>query len=248
MDITIKNYSTVLNEGYEYVVKRATGEITSLKTGWSKFDQVGLGGIDWGDVITLSSRPGVGKTLVVQSLARNLQFYNKDYDFNVLHFQFEMLAKNIAAREFAGVSKRSLRYLLSAKDEGMRPLTEGDLNVLKGYVESQKHRREYVVDTALTVFEMRQVIKHFYKQHKKPFIITLDHTLLVKMSPNEKNHQDKLQNLSTMMVETKKEFPVTWIILSQLNREIDNSERQVPGKLSNYPNSGDVYGSKKLDQ
>ena len=247
-NIVIKKHSAVLSEGLEYIIKRASGEVKSLKTGWTEFDQIGFGGMEWGTLMIISSRPGVGKTLLVQSLSRNLQHFNQDQDFNVLNFQFEMLSKNIAAREFAGISKKSLRYLLSAGDKGLNKLSGTDIQLLKAYAETLQHRNEYVVDTALSSFEMRQVIDRFYQQHHKPFVITLDHTLLVKQSSNEKSELEKLQNLSTMMVETKNAYPISWIVLSQLNRSIDDPDRQVPGKLSNYPNPSDIFGSKKLDQ
>ena len=63
---------------------------------------------------------------------------------------------------------------------------------------------------------------------KKPFVITLDHTLLVKQSGSENNKQATLQNLAIMMTEMKNKLPVTFIILTQLNREIDDPERQKP--------------------
>lgn len=241
--ISWKKHSVVLEEGLNYIEKRKNGEIKSLKTAWTKFNQIGYGGLDFGSVLILGSRPGIGKTLLASNISRQLQELNQDQDFSVLHFQFEMLSRNIAAREFAGTTKLPLRYLLSSGDPEFPPLSNADFEKLKDYTRGQQNRKEYIVDTALTVYEMTKVIEAFYDKYKKPFVVTLDHTLLVKRSPNEKTHKETLDNLCSVMVETKKKYPMIWIVLTQLNRDIDDSDRQIPGKLSNYPTDHDIYGS-----
>jgi replicative DNA helicase len=100
----------------------------------------------------------------------------------------------------------------------------------------------------MTVSEMRHWLVKFYDEHKKPFVVTLDHTLLVRQSASETSKQITLQNLATMLTEMKNSLPVTFIILTQLNREIDNAERQKPGKLENFPTEADVFGSDYLLQ
>ena len=97
---------------------------------------------------------------------------------------------------------------------------------------------------------MTLTIFNFYNTMKKPFVITLDHTLLVKQSGSENNKQATLQNLAIMMTEMKNMLPVTFIILTQLNREIDDPERQkTTGKgEGHYPTESDVYGSDFLNQ
>jgi replicative DNA helicase len=231
-----KPYDEMLEESISYVDKRRTKEITSLKTCWKSFNNIGLNGVEWHSIYTIAARPGVGKTLISASLTRSLLEINTDQDFAVLHFQFEMLGRNMALRELSSVSGLQMRYILSAEDD----------EKLNSYVKSQKNKRnEYVVDTALTVEQMRKVVYAFYKEYKKPFVITLDHTLLVKRGSDENSRNATLENLSSMMTQTKKALPITWIVLTQLNREIDSAERQIPGKLSNYPTEADVFGTKQ---
>jgi replicative DNA helicase len=100
----------------------------------------------------------------------------------------------------------------------------------------------------MTVGDMANAIKMFYAEYKKPFVVTLDHTLLVRQSASDTSKPVTLQNLATMLTEMKNKLPVTFIILTQLNREIDNAERQKPGKLENYPTEADVFGSDYLLQ
>src|SRR5690606_17524214 len=131
-----------------------------------------------------------------------------------------MLGRNMALRELSSGCNLDIRYLQSSKDPGMPPLTKTDHEKLRRYVTAQKGRNEFVIDTALTVENIRKAILSFYETYKKPFVITLDHTLLVKMASSETSKMITLQNLSTMMTELKKTLPVIFLILTQLNREI----------------------------
>ena len=51
-----------------------------------------------------------------------------------------------------------------------------------------------------------------------------------------------------MLAEMKNKLPVVFLILTQLNREIDDAERQKPGQQGNYPTEKDVFGSDALLQ
>jgi replicative DNA helicase len=237
-----------MQEGMSYINSRHKGEIKSLRTQWNGFNSIGLNGIEWQSLYVLAARPGVGKTLIASSLTRELQRLNPEQDFAVLHFQFEMLGRNLALRELSSANKLNIRYLQSSGDDGMPPISESDMLKLQSYIASQSTRQDYVIDKAMTVSEMRKAIIDFYYEIKKPFVITLDHTLLVKQSGTETNRQTTLQNLATMMTEMKNALPVTFLVLTQLNREIDDPERQRPGNLSNYPTEADVFGSDYLLQ
>jgi replicative DNA helicase len=243
-----KRYTDIMQQGIDYITSRAKGEIRSLKTQWDGFNSIGLNGIEWQSLYVLAARPGVGKTLIASSLTRELQNLNKEQDFAVLHFQFEMLGRNLALRELSSANKMNIRYLQSSGDDGLPPLSEADVERLKVYLKTQTHRQDYVIDTPLTVVEMKKALIEFFKEIKKPFVCTLDHTLLVKQSGTETNRQMTLQNLATMLTEMKNALPVTFIVLTQLNREIDDPERQKPGNLSNFPTEADVYGSDFLLQ
>ena len=238
-----RKYTEALHESMNYIENRANGSIKSLKTNWQQFNSIGMNGVEWGNSYLLASRPGVGKSLLIASITRQMQELNKNQDFYILHFQFEMAGKNLAAREISSANNLNLRYLLSAKDKGMPDLTSSDLMKIREYVSKQKERREYIIDAPMTVKEMKATLYAFYSFVKKPFIVTLDHTMLVKKDASESTKQHTMENLAAMTIETKKALPITWLILSQLNRSIDDAERQIPGKLSNFPNDADIYQS-----
>ena len=193
-----KHYSDVMNEGLIYIHNRATGHSKSLKTQWKQFNAIGLNGVEWNSLYVIAARPGVGKTLIASSITRELQNLNPDQDFAVLHFQFEMLGRNMALREFSAANNMNIRYLQSAKDDGMPPLSSTDFDKLKAYASANKTRQEFIIDKALTVNEMQSALIQFYKKVGKPFVVTLDHTLLVKQSSSEKSKQETLNNLAIL--------------------------------------------------
>jgi hypothetical protein len=57
-----------------------------------------------------------------------------------------------------------------------------------------------------------------------------------------------LNNLGEAMTMLKKIYPVAFIILSQLNRNIDNPERSEDGKYGNYILESDIFGADALLQ
>jgi len=243
-----KRYGDIMSDSIEYLTRRSQGSLKSLKTQWPTFNKIGLDGIEWQSLYVIAARPGVGKTLIAASLTRELQVLNRDQDFAVLHFQFEMLGRNMAMRELSSATNMNIRYMQSAQDDGLPPLTAVDLKRLEEYASKQHTREEFVIDKPLSVSQMEDVIMSFHNDVRKPVVITLDHTLLVKQGASETSRQQTLQNLATMMTEIKNKLPVTFLILTQLNRDIDDAERQKPGMLSNYPTEADVFGSDYLLQ
>lgn len=243
-----KRYGDIMQESILYLQRRAVGDVKSLRTQWPSFNSIGLNGIEWQSLYVIAARPGVGKTLIAASLTRELQSINREQDFAVLHFQFEMLGRNMAVRELSAAANLNIRYMQSAQDDGMPPLQPEHLKKLAEYASRQHERQEYIVDKSMNVAQMRDVIINFQREVGKPVVITLDHTLLVQQNASETNRQQTLQNLATMMTEMKNKLPVTFIVLTQLNRDIDDAERQRPGQLSNYPTEADVFGSDYLLQ
>lgn len=237
-----KNVKEIHREGLEYIEKCKNGTVLSLKTGWDQFNNIGINRLEFNSLYIISSRPGVGKTLIINNIARDLFTYNPTEQFAVLHFQFEMNSISLALRYFSSSKGINIRDLQS---DG-KPLNETLYNSLKSDVDFGPVRQEFVVENSCTVLEMRNIVESFYKTYKIPFIVTLDHTLLIKRSPIEPNRQATLENLATMLTEVKKKLPVCFLILSQLNREIESFERTEPCKSGNYPTEADVYGSKMI--
>jgi hypothetical protein len=162
-----------------------------------------------------------------------------------------MLARTSAIREYSSILGKSYKYLCSADGK----LTEEDLSICYEYAKQKVGLPIDIVEEPITVSEFRETIISYMNHHAdketKEFtktIVTLDHSLLLKKSPFEKDKYDTLYNLGETITELKRRFPIAFIILTQLNRGIDNPERNEDGKYGNYILESDIFGSDALLQ
>jgi len=240
-------------ESLNYMKGRKEGHIRSIKTPWAKFNDATTDGIEWNSLTVIGGRPGAGKTLIKDQIIRESFKLNPEEPFRVLEFQFEMLSRTSAIREYCSVLGKSYKYLCSA--DGV--LSDYDLQrCYEHAVERVKYPID-IVEDPITVNEFKETISQYMNANAKKTedgfsftktIVTLDHSLLLKKAPFEKDKYDTLYNLGEAITELKRKYPIAFIILSQLNRNIDNPERNEDGKYGNYILESDIFGSDALLQ
>lgn len=251
-----KDSKSAYQESLIYLKGRQSGEIKSFLTPWPKFNDATTNGIELNSLIVIAGRPGAGKTLVKDQIVRSLKSLNPEQDFRVLEFQLEMLARTSKIREYSSVIGKSYKYLCSA-DVSIGSLSIDDLNRCYEYAKTRVNDEIDIIEEPLTVSEFKEQIITYMNYHAKEVegvkeyiktIITLDHSLLLKKSSYEKDKYEMLYNLGEVLTELKRKFPISFIILSQLNRNIDNPERNENGKYGNYILESDVFGADALLQ
>jgi replicative DNA helicase len=236
-------------ESLNYLKGRREGAIKSLKTPWYKFNDATTDGLEWHSMTVIGGRPGAGKTLIKDQIIREAFKLNPGENFRVLEFQFEMLARTSAIREYASVLGRSYKYLCSA--DGL--LSQEDLATCYNHAKERVKYPIDIVETPITVNEIKEVVHNYMQEHivngnYTKTIITLDHSLLVKKASYEKDKYDTLYNLGEAITDLKRKYPIIFIILTQLNRNIDNPERNEDGKYGNYILESDIFGADALLQ
>lgn len=241
-------------ESLKYLQGRMTGQIRSLKSPWAKFNDATTDGIEWNTLTVIGGRPASGKTAIVEQIVREAFPLNPGENFRVLQFQFEMLARTSAIREYSSVIGRSYKYLCSADGK----LSDADLQRCYEYAKEKIKYPIDVVETPCTVEEFKEIIREYMLEHAvynekgdmifTKVLITIDHSLLFKKAPYEKDKQEMLNNLGEAITLIKRQFPIAFILLSQLNRNIDNPERSEEGKYGNYVLESDIFGSDALLQ
>lgn len=249
-----KSNKIAYEESLMYMKGRMEGTIKSLKTPWDKFNDATTDGIEWNSMTVIGGRPGSGKTLLKDQIIRDSFKLNKDQEFRVLEFQFEMLGRTSAIREYSSVLSKSYKELCSAG----KPLDLADLQKCYEYAKTRVGLPVDIIDTPITVAEMKeQIILYMEKYAKKVeegiykytnTVVTLDHSILLKKSPFEKDKYDTLYALGEMLTELKRKYPIAFIILSQLNRNVDSPERSEDGKYGNYILESDIFGGDALLQ
>lgn len=246
----IKTYVEILEEGLQYIEDRRIGKIKSLSLPWDGLNKMGVGGLEWGSMLTIGARPGAGKTMFVSQILREAKYLNPTQDFNILEFQFEMGPKQTAARDFVAQTGLDYNQVLSTNKQ----LDEFSVKMMKQYVDEQKKFQSYgsyrtQINTPLTVRKMEEAIQTAYNGlGGKPLIVTIDHSWLIKKDTDEREKINTLYNTVEMLMHVKNKLPIIILMISQLNRSIDEPVRKMPGTIGNYPTSSDIFGGDALMQ
>lgn len=242
-----KHISVAYDESLAHMKARAAGLNPSLKTPWQQLNEWTLDGIPWQSIVILAARPSHGKTLTVTQLTRQSFALNPTQEFSVLDFQFEMVGKMMGMREMSMALRKGLKYLNNA--EKGNKLTNVDLQAAYAYAKANAHLPVYYDDDPRTVADFKKRVLRFYEATgRKPIIVTLDHTILLKKARTQETINELLYALGEVMTEIKKMIPVIFIILTQLNRDCEKVERLKNGTIGNYIASADVFGADALHQ
>lgn len=253
-----QNYQDAL----KYMRGRQLGKITSFKTRWSKFNDAGADGIEFHSMVVIAGRPGALKSAMAEQIIRDGFELNRNMKLRALCFNFEMLGKVNALREFSAATGKSYKYLCSADGT----LSDQDLKDCYEYAKDKAQASKYPIDIIndpMTVIEFSQIVNDYMETYKEEAglnkegvmeyvyintVITIDHSLLFARAPFEHDIQDTLTNLGKAITALKKKYPIIFIVLSQLNRNVEKEGRNEDGKYGNYILSSDLYASDSMLQ
>jgi len=229
---------------------RHNGELKSLKTAWVNFNNAFCDGLEWRTITVVGARPGTGKTLFMEQLVNDVIKINPDQKFRVLKFQFEMLDETNGIRKLSMNVGSDYNTLMSKE----KPVDKGIFQKCVQFYEStEKHDLVDVVYDPCTVDEMCATIHAYMEKYKTEdgftnTLVTIDHSALFRVGKGQKDKFEMLYGLGEGLTEMKKKFPVAFLVLSQLNRNVETIERAKDGTYGNYILDSDLYGSDALLQ
>jgi len=230
---------------------RRSGELKSLKSSWPKFNDAFCDGLEWRTITVVGARPGTGKTLFMEQLISDIIEENQDHKFRVLKFQFEMLDETNGIRKLSLNTGSDYNTLMSKGEPVDKDLY---LRCVQYYEDSARNDVIDVVYDPCTVDEMCATIHYYMEAHKDEegnytnTLVTIDHSALFKVGKGQKDKFEVLYALGEAMTYMKKHYPVAFLILSQLNRNIDNPDRSKDGDYGNYVLDSDLFGADALLQ
>ena len=234
------------DEIVKYITDRRYGIVKSLQTRWPKFDKQCMGGIEPNAIYTVAGVSGSGKSAFANSLETDLFDRNPNIDFVVLSFNFEMLASRQVGRKLSYKLAKTTQELYSA---GVETLSEADYQAVLDEAKKIERYPIYYIDIPGTVDQIRATILHFMELpeiQNKWVVIFLDHTLLTK-GKSGNSERGILSELQHMFMEIKKYGSNTIIQLSQLNREIETTDR-ISKPNMHFPTRRDIFGSESVFQ
>lgn len=249
-NLTIKSLSQVVEEAKEYIEKRRTGEERSLKVSSNKVNEAIMNGFDWGRIITVAGLSGSGKSTIARQWLKEMVELNPKEKFEILSFQFEMLGVDELARDLSSKANMSVKNIYSAN----APLTQEQKNYIDILLKELSKYPISIVDNIGTVVDIMKTIMYFVNSHKlienkKGLVVSIDHTLLVKPEKHQDEKQvvDALMHMLVMLKKflSSKGLKIMFFVLSQLNRNIEMSERITNPRL-HYPNKTDIFGASSI--
>jgi replicative DNA helicase len=229
---------------------RRNGEIKSLKTAWVNFNNAFCDGLEWRTITVVGARPGTGKTLFMEQLVNDVIKINPDQKFRILKFQFEMLDETNGIRKLSMNVGSDYNTLMSKE----KPVDKGIFQKCVDFYDSTEgYDLVDVVYDPCTVEEMCATIHAYMEKHKTEdgytnTLITIDHSALFRVGKGQKDKFEMLYTLGEALTAMKKKFPVAFLVLSQLNRNVETIDRTKDGTYGNYILDSDLYGSDALLQ
>lgn len=206
--------------------------LSGVPTGFTQLDKLTSG---WqpSDLIIIAARPGMGKTALTLSMARNIAV---DQNIPVAFFSLEMASVQLITRLISsetGLSSEKLRTGKLAKHEWEQ------LNVkVKGLEKAPL----FIDDTpSLSIFDLRAKARRLASQHGIKMIM-IDYLQLMTAGGSQKggNREQEISTISRNLKALAKELNVPVIALSQLSRAVETRGGTKRPLLSDLRESGAI--------
>jgi replicative DNA helicase len=232
-----RNYqemSSMVSEAYKQIEKaRAEGSgITGVPSGFTALDRM-TSGWQKSDLVVIAARPGMGKSALVLSLARNSAV---DFKKPVAIFSLEMNSIQLVQRLISSETGISAEKL---KKGTLNDMEWQQLVTMTGKLSDAPI---YIDDTAaLSVFDLRSKCRRLKQMHNIELII-VDYLQLMRSDVDNKNgnREQEISNISRSLKAIAKELDVPILALSQLSRAVETRGGTKRPQLSDLRESGAI--------
>ncbi|GLU45562.1 replicative DNA helicase [Allomuricauda sp. NBRC 101325] len=207
--------------------------LSGIPSGFDKLDKLTSG---WqpSDLIIVAARPGMGKTALTLSMARNIAVNSNTA---VAFFSLEMSSVQLITRLISSETGLSSEKLRTGK------LEKHEWEQLNVKVKALEKAPLFIDDTpSLSIFDLRAKARRLASQHKIRLII-IDYLQLMTAGGSQKGGGNREQEISTISRNLKalaKELDVPVIALSQLSRAVETRGGSKRPILSDLRESGAI--------
>ena len=205
--------------------------LSGVPSGFSKIDKITAG---WqkSDLIIIAARPGMGKTAMVLSMAKNMAI---KHGHPVGVFSLEMSSVQLITRLISsetGLPSEKLRR---------GNLKDHEWQQLHSKIKTLENAPVFIDDTpALSVFDLRAKCRRLVSQHKVGIVI-IDYLQLMTVGAIKTgNREQEISIISRSLKTIAKELEIPVIALSQLSRAVETRGGSKRPLLSDLRESGAI--------
>ena len=206
--------------------------LSGVSTGFEKLDKLTSG---WqpSDLIIIASRPGMGKTALTLSMARNIAVTKQ---IPVAFFSLEMSSVQLITRLISAETGLSSEKLRTGK------LADHEWQQLNVKVTDLEKAPLFIDDTpSLSIFDLRAKSRRLSSQHGIKLIV-VDYLQLMTAGTSTKsgNREQEISTISRNLKALAKELNIPVIALSQLSRAVETRGGTKRPMLSDLRESGAI--------
>ncbi len=217
----IKNFTEILHQRVNKV------SLNTKFTGYLSLDNV-LGVCNYGELIVIAGRPGMGKTAFALNILHNLLREGEKISF----FSIEM--------GHISIIERLLSIILSLDNYRIQ---KGNLDIKTEFMETlpilEMIKDNIVIRDNVNVLEdiISNIVKDHFMYGIKNFFI--DYLQLVDTNQKNYNMNEKIGHITRSLAIISRLYNINIYLLSQLNRQIERREDKTP-TLSDLRDSGSI--------
>lgn len=199
----------------------------ALSTGYPDLDHKLSGGLRGGELIVIAARPKMGKTALALNIANHIAASGVS-----LVLSMEMPKKQLRQRTVASLGRVDMGYLLNVSTIPQESNQNNDVwaRISHG-VESASKLRLFTDDQgALSLLDVRTKARSVKRRHGLD-VLVIDYLQL--MSGEGDNRNAQIEGITRGLKALAKELDCPVILLSQLNRQLENrtDKRPMPSDL-----------------
>jgi replicative DNA helicase len=206
--------------------------LSGIPSGFEKVDKLTSG---WqpSDLIIIAARPGMGKTALTLSMARNIAV---EHNIPVAFFSLEMSSVQLITRLISSETQLNSEKLRTGN------LEKHEWEQLNVKVKGLEKAPLFIDDTpSLSIFDLRAKARRLSSQHGIKLII-VDYLQLMTAGGSQKggNREQEISTISRNLKALAKELNVPVIALSQLSRAVETRGGSKRPLLSDLRESGAI--------
>ena len=214
-------------------LSKKQGELIGLSSGFKAVDGV-TQGLQKEDLIVIAGRPSMGKTSLAMNIAENVA---KEEDGCVLVFSLEMSSESLTSRmlaSMAGISQQSFKSANLTDRQWEKTIQKAKkLESMNIHIDDKPN---------ISPMEIRAKARRLAKQYRKDGgvkLVVVDYIQLMQMPGRTENRVNELSDISRSLKYLAKEVNAPVIVLSQLNRAVEQRPNKRP-QMADLRDSGAI--------